>query len=491
MANRRYLACIILFTSILNIEVLGEAFSLDGLFDSEVIRDRSTLETDVLVDWRPLPGDPSLRQKLVEITVCEWWEGQSVRIPVTFIVPSEGDPCSNVLLINMSLTPKPATPKGVALELVKEHGVGIIMVGMGTVETMKPTNTLHLGMREQFLRTKDIRYTTAWVWGLSQMRGLTAAIAESDAFRPTKVLATGGSKRGIASAVAGIHDDRYTAIMPIVAPPLGNPGGVSVLGTGSREIDEANRRFLRNIGAGRSELDTSVKGVLEDRANRRANTRVTIEQAKKAGWTEDEMRQANDTVWDASRIVDYLPQLKTRGLEFFYNVGTNDSVSPALLELGKRWADFPINIVPGGQHGGPATAGYTRRVTIQPEVESNLRSFASSHFFGSQAVFEAPQVVGSWNESFKVFDVLVRFPDGSEPDSNELWWALDKSEPFTLSFEYDSWDSISLKQMGKSVYIGRISFVKKPDRLDFLTTHTLMKDGLSWTRSSPYQRFTP
>ncbi len=491
MLIRKYLVCIILITSIWKIEVLGEAFSLDGLFDAETIGDASTLETNVLVDWRPVPGNPSLRQKLVEITVCEWWEGQSVRIPVTFIVPSGGAPCSNVLLINMPLALKPATPKGVALELVKEHGVGIVMVGMSTIETMKPSGTLHLGMREQLLRTKDLRYTTAWIWGLSQMRGLTAAIAETDVFRPTKVLATGGSKRGIASAVAGIHDHRFTAIMPIVAPPLGNPGGVYVLGTGSREKDEANRLFLSDVGSGKSELDTSVKGVLEDRANRRANTRVTVEQAKEAGWTEKEMLQANDAVWDASRIVDYLPQLEKRGLEFFYNVGTNDSVTPALLELSKQWADFPINIIPGGQHGGPATAGYTRRVTIQPEVESNLRSFALSHFFGKRAVFETPQVVGLWNELLNSFDVIVRFPDGSEPDSNKFWWSLDKSEPFTLSFEYDSWESISLSQVGKSAYVGRITFTKKPVRLDFLTTHTLKKDGLSWTHSSPYQRFAP
>ncbi|MGK0240956.1 MAG: hypothetical protein ACI92G_004447, partial [Candidatus Pelagisphaera sp.] len=86
MLIRKYLICIILITSIWKIEVLGEAFSLDGLFDAETIGDASTLETNVLVDWRPVPGNPSLRQKLVEITVCEWWEGQSVRIPVTFIV---------------------------------------------------------------------------------------------------------------------------------------------------------------------------------------------------------------------------------------------------------------------------------------------------------------------------------------------------------------------------------------------------------------------
>jgi len=66
------------------------------------------------------------------------------------------------------------------------------------------------------------------------MRGLTTAMAESDYFRPEKVLATGGSKRGIGSAIAGIHDDRFTAFLPVVAPPFGNPGDVFIQGTESK-----------------------------------------------------------------------------------------------------------------------------------------------------------------------------------------------------------------------------------------------------------------
>ena len=85
-------ACFLLLTSIFGFELHGEAFSPAGLFDLEAIRDEASLETEVLVDWRPLPGNSSIRQKLVEITVCEWWPGQRVRIPVTFVVQAGENP---------------------------------------------------------------------------------------------------------------------------------------------------------------------------------------------------------------------------------------------------------------------------------------------------------------------------------------------------------------------------------------------------------------
>jgi hypothetical protein len=79
---------------------------------------------------------------------------------------------------------------------------------------------------------------------MSNMRALTAAMEDRAVFQPVKVLSTGGSKRGVAAAAAGIHDERFTAIMPIVAPPLGNPGGAYVVGTDGAEIAKANVQFL-------------------------------------------------------------------------------------------------------------------------------------------------------------------------------------------------------------------------------------------------------
>ena len=65
-------------------------------FDLDAIRDASTLETKVIQDWQAVAKVKGVRQKLVEITVCEWWPGQKVRLPVTFCVPDDGTPCENV-----------------------------------------------------------------------------------------------------------------------------------------------------------------------------------------------------------------------------------------------------------------------------------------------------------------------------------------------------------------------------------------------------------
>ncbi len=47
-----------------------------GHYDMAALRDPSTLETKVIEDWHPLGKDTGIRQKFIEITVCEWWPGQ-------------------------------------------------------------------------------------------------------------------------------------------------------------------------------------------------------------------------------------------------------------------------------------------------------------------------------------------------------------------------------------------------------------------------------
>jgi hypothetical protein len=203
------------------------------------IRDTSTLETKVIEDWHPNPKDASIRQKLVEITVCEWWPGMKVRMPVTMLAPANGV-CTNVLIENTGLQLKPAAANGAKLRLLKEHGVGLVFIGCVPIDTMEPAGKLHLMMEERFIQTKDTRYTPAWIWGISDMRALTTAMAEKDVFQPKKVLATGGSKRGVATAAAGIADDRFTAIMPVVAPVIESPGGPYVEGMMPPEITKMN-----------------------------------------------------------------------------------------------------------------------------------------------------------------------------------------------------------------------------------------------------------
>ena len=125
------------------------------------------------------------------------------------------------------------------------------LIGMTQVDSMEPAGKLDVGMKEHFLKSKDARFTPAWIWGMSDMRALTAAAADKDVFQPVKVIATGGSKRGVATAAAGIADDRFTAILPVVWRRSSDPpGGPYVEGTRpAAEITQANRRSFWRIFA--------------------------------------------------------------------------------------------------------------------------------------------------------------------------------------------------------------------------------------------------
>ncbi len=311
-----------------------------------------------------------------------------------------------------------ATPSGSALRLANEKGVGVVLVVMGDIDAMVPAGMLRTGMKTHLLETRSPRYSSAWIWGMRQMRGLTAAVVEKERFMPAKVVSSGCSKRGIASAVAGIHDDRFTGTAPIVSPPMGNPGSPSqLIGAGPQWIRKDNRAFLDSVEAG-------IRKSLELRFARRESTRLTLEQVAVKRWTASDIETLSDRLCDASRITAYLSSIKHRGLDNFYNVGTNDSVMPALLELGERYPHFPIYIVPGGQHGGPADAGFSRRVTIQPEVVHNLEAFCRYHFFGEGRIPQSPKISSKREGSFLV--VTVRLPENIATTDNQLSWSFDR-----------------------------------------------------------------
>lgn len=460
-----------------------------GGYDLAAVRDVSTLETRVIEDWHPWAKDPAVRQKLVEITVCEWWPGQKVRLPVTLIAPATGGPCHHVIVGNAGVEPKAASPAGAMLRLVKESGVGLALIGMTTIDAMEPIGKLDVGMKEHFLRTKDTRYTPAWIWGLSDMRALTAAIAEKDVFQPTKVLATGGSKRGVATAAAGIADDRFTAILPVVAPIIDPPGGPYVEGLRPAEITRANEHFLADLAAGKiTNAPATAVEPLVSREKIRAAERITVEEARGAGWSDDEMKAASTLAWEVCRTTNYLPALKKRGLEIFYNQGSNDNVSPGLRELGLHFPALPIYVVPGGQHGGAKTAGFLKQVGSLPEVDENLFAFAQHHFFGKRPMVAPPKVTQRWNSAAHRLQVTATFPDQAEPQKNELWWSVNRHPDYTFAMEYDAWESAPLRQTGAATFVGEITLPDQPDTLDFVTVHQHTANGSTLTLSSPLLR---
>ena len=471
------------FTLTLRAEVVA------GRYDMATVRDVSTLETRVIEDWHPWPKDAAVRQKLVEITVGEWWPGQKVRLPVTFLAPTAGGPCRNLIVGNAGADLKAASPAGAMLRLIKESGVGVVLIGMTTIDAMEPLGKLDVGMKEHFLKSKDARFTPAWIWGLSDMRALTAAIAEKEVFQPVKVLATGGSKRGVATAAAGIADDRFTAIMPVVAPIIDPPGGPYVEGLKPAGITAANEQFLADLAAGKiANAPATAVEPLVSRDKIRAAERITVEEARGAGWSDADMKAASTLAWEVCRTTKYLPALKKRGLEIFYNQGSNDNVSPGLRELGQRFPDLPIYVVPGGQHGGAKTAGFLKQVGSLPEVDENLFAFAHHHFFNARPMVAPPKVTQQWDRATHRMRVTVTFPDKAEPQKNDVWWSVNRHADYTFAMEYDTWESAPLRQAGPATFTGEVILPSKPKTLDLVTVHQHTANGSTLTFSSPLLR---
>jgi hypothetical protein len=467
----------------------AQAVLIAGRYDLAAIRNPATLETKVIEDWHPAEKDPSIKQKHIEITVCEWWPGQKVRLPVTMSAPADGGACTNVIVGNMGLTKKATLPTGAMLRMLKEHGVGVVLIGMTSVDAMEPVGKLDVGMKQNLLKTKDMRFTPAWIWGISDMRALTAAMAEKGVFQPKKVLATGGSKRGVATAAAGVADDRFTALMPVVAPIIDSPGGPYVEGMMPVTITQMDTKFLAEVTAGKiAAAPPAAAPALITRQKIRAAERITLKEARDAGWSQGEIRDACTAAWEVSRLTNYLPALKKRNVAIFYNQGTNDNVSPGLVELGKKFPDLHIYVVPGGQHGGAKEAGFLKQVGSLPEVEENLFAFAQHHFLGKRPLVATPKVTEKWDKAAQKLQVTVTFPDHTEPQKNDLWWSVNRHPDYSLQMEYDAWQSAPLRQTAPGVYTGEIAMKAKAKTLDFVTVHAHTVAGSTLTLSGPLKQ---
>jgi hypothetical protein len=359
-----------------------------------------------------------------------------------------------------------------------------VFVGMVPITDMEPVGRLHLLMEERFVRTKDTRYTPAWIWGLSDMRALTAAMAESDVFQPRRVLTTGGSKRGVGAAASCIADDRITAMMPVVAPIIDSPGGPYVEGTQDPAITRMNDAFIAGMT---SEIGRKAMLV---RQKARSDERLTLESVKAAGWSDAEIKDASSLAWEVCRTTNYLDTLKKRGVDILYCQGSNDNVSPGLIELGEKFPGLPVYIMPGGQHGGAREAGFTKPVNSQADVDENLYAFAMHHFFNTRRLITSPRLEAKSDAGLKRCQVSVTFPDGVEPQSNELYWSVNRHPDYSILMEFDAWQSVPLKADGKGAYSAEVTLEDGAKTADFISVHRHQEAGVTLTISSHEMRLT-
>ena len=80
------------------------------------------------------------------------------------------------------------------------------------------------------------------------------------------------------------------------------------------------------------------------------------------------------------------------------------------------------------------------------------------------------------------------FPDGTEPQKNELSWSVERHAPYTLAFEYDTWTSAPLNRDGAGQFSGEITVARGDASIELLTTHTHTVENLPLSVSSPLLR---
>jgi len=227
---------------------------------------------------------------------------------------------------------------------------------------------------------------------------------------------------------------------------------------------------------------------LLNRQKVRAFERITLAEARGAGWNDQEINDACSLAWEVSRITNYLPALRKRSLELFYNEGTNDNVSPGLCGVGQLFPELPIYVVPGGQHGGAKGSGVTRSVGAWPPVDENLYALAQHHFFHARPLVAPPKIQTQWDPGAQRLHVTATFPDGAEPQKNDLWWSVDRHPDYTLAMEYDPWQSVPIQRTGPAAFAGDIVVVTKITNMDFVTVHQHEQNGSTLTLSSPLLR---
>jgi hypothetical protein len=254
-----------------------------------------------------------------------------------------------------------------------------------------------------------------------------------------------------------------------------------VEGTLNPAITKMNEEFVAKMSdAGRAAMLVRQKA--------RSDERLTLDSVRAAGWSEAEIKAASSLAWEVCRTTNYLDALKKRGVEILYNEGSNDNVGPGLIELGVRFPQLPIYIMPGGQHGGAKEAGFTKSVAGQPEVDENLYAFALHHFFGTRSLLAAPKLTAHWNKETHLLQVQVVFPDGVEPQANELFWSVNRHPDYSMQMEFDSWDSAPLAKTGPGTFTGEAKVAGAVKTLDVITVHKHTENGTTLTVSSPEVR---
>lgn len=447
-------------------------------YEMTEVRDPSTLKLEVVRDWCIVPGDPPTRQKAVTISACTWLPGREVRLPVIMVAPAEGGPFPFVIAATgLQGTRVRLDDLERALLL---RGVAFVHVGIGAIDQMEPVGVLNDEMNALFLKRRHVRYTPAWIWGLSYMRAVTAALTEGDVFQPGKIGCTGGSKRGLASAAAATWDERVTVIVPMVNPIYSEPQD-------NPKYPELDEQFLRLSEEGKTEVSPDEARRL--RAIRANKDRYWLHEDDflAAGWTRQDIDESRRRLGRLHLAVHNIARWDRRGVDYFFQIGTNDNITPRLTDFYEKYPRFAAYIVPGGQHGTDGVGNQKRTPTL-PEVKANTLAVFSHHFFGDRPRMQTPRV--QYDLDGREVRVEAVFDAGPAAHAGTLYWSLDRPPEGSLPYEHSPWQAAPLAQTKQRTWTGEIRLPSGASTIDLLTVFADDVNGMPMCISGPLRRLS-
>ena len=358
------------------------------------------------------------------------------------------------------------------------NGVGIVKTVVKSLNQIPGKQGLEQEMGQLFLIDLNPRYMKLWIFSMTLMRATTAAYAEVNHFEKGKVAGSGGSKNGVAPAIALINDERFTATCSNRAPAYFSP---------TRRIDReemgkveaANKAFFEAGKAGN--VDLKKQRAKWYQANMVGSKRSVHELALKAGRSWDEIHNLADCLLSRLCVTENWDRLKERGVDMFFQPGSHDYVAYDILWGAQNHPQLPVYYEPNGGH-------QQKPHSAAAKDNQNLNAFLWNHFFGGEPLLQPPK--SNYKIAKDKLSVSVSFDEGPQPINGRIWWIYDRAPAGSAPFLHEQIPADQWMDMERDAKTGAwtaaIPLKDGFSQIDFFSNHGREVNGYKQYISSPY-----
>jgi hypothetical protein len=459
----------------------------EPLFDLESIRNPGTLDVEVIQDWHVDTVNGSTRQKLIEITVVEWWEGAVVRAPVRIIVPLEGTATGFAITGGSrweELQEDISTGDGSTARAALSQGAASVHTIVQPLAITPGASEFEAESYDRWSATGDGRFTAIWLWTMTHMRAVTAALDE-ELVLEGPIIGWGTSKNGGVPAAALMNDERYTGLFAEEASAYYSPLDRRAPAT-VQAIEQQNNWFFAALDSGEIDPGEHSRRFYYDSVYNNPLI-LYINILEDAGWSPESIQDIAESLWSQCALTASWSELQRRGAEVFFATGTHDWVADDLAWGAGNYPGVPHYYKINGGHGqGPDP------LLVTSAARMTRLNFIERHFGAPHALLEIP--VCNYQVNGGMLEVEVAFDSGPQPDTSRLVWMTDRhlggSAPYLWrEYELDNVTDL-LFDAATSMWRAQITLPENLDSLDVFTDHRRFiaaADRDSWI-SSPYTR---